>query len=739
MDTTPRRYEYGTVQRAPLVRPPKGNRGTKKRRKYKDLIITFDIETTRLQPEEQSVMYVWQVCILHRQVIIGRTWAQLEQLLYDMSAELDEDEYIVIYVHNLAYEFQFLRAIHEWEEFEIFALDKRKVCKATWEELRIEFRCSYIHSNMSLAEFTAKMGVEHGKLSGDEFNYNTERLPWTPLTDREIEYCVNDVVGLAEALEKEMLLDGDTLYTIPATSTGYVRRDAKRALHTMQHNPCVDIQPTWEVYELLREAFRGGNTHANRYFASGMQEDEFGEPVDNHILHGVKSADRSSSYPDVQCNCLFPMSEFKPLQPCTTDRVIRMIGTRRKALLMRVAFTNIRLRDPYWGCPYLSTDKCRRIRGAAFDNGRILSAEYLEVTLTDVDFEIVLSEYDSDDTAIFECYAARYGTLPQPLIDVTIGYYRAKTELKGIPGQEIYYMKCKNKLNSIYGMMATNPVRLSPHYCRGDWLDSDDDPREKFDEYLRNAFLCYQHGVWVTAWARLKLEQGIRLAHGLTMDGKPINWQKIGKRPPSFVYCDTDSVKYTGVIDWTEFNRRAEKASTNSGAFAADPSGEVHFMGVFEDDVPTGYADFATMGAKKYAYVYRRGGRTNITIAGVTKKKGGRELDDMAARSRVMNRRGRRCSCPRSLPDQLHRPILRKYTGIDLFRDGTTFHAAGGLEAVYNDHPEIRETWRDGKRIGIYPNIVLRPSSYTLGLTAEYRALLAGTAYLENWKFDIDK
>ena len=89
-----------------------------------------------------------------------------------------------------------------------------------------------------------------------------------------------------------MARDGDTLQTIPLTSTGYVRRNAKRALKdgSVHHNFVYSILPDIDTYRALREAFRGGNTHANRYFA--------GDVVEN-----VHSADRSSSYPAVMCNC----------------------------------------------------------------------------------------------------------------------------------------------------------------------------------------------------------------------------------------------------------------------------------------------------------------------------------------------------------------------------------------------------------------------------------------------------
>ena len=63
-----------------------------------------------------------------------------------------------------------------------------------------EFRCSYLHSNMSLEVFLEKMGVEDLKQSGEEFDYSKIRYPWTPLSDQEMKYIVNDVKGLVEAL-----------------------------------------------------------------------------------------------------------------------------------------------------------------------------------------------------------------------------------------------------------------------------------------------------------------------------------------------------------------------------------------------------------------------------------------------------------------------------------------------------------------------------------------------------------
>lgn len=665
MIITPEEYQPGTIRNIPQQKRGKGNPKTKTRVTYKDVICTFDIETSRLPEIEQSIMYVWMFHIHPHTTIVGRTWEELAHLYCKMCEEL-EDDTLCIFVHNLSYEFQFMRAIYNFVNEEIFAVDRRKVLKCTMYG-KLEFRCSYLHCNMSLEEYTNKMKVQHRKLSGDEFNYKEIRYPWTPLKPRQLEYCVNDVIGLAEAIEIEMAADGDNLYTFPLTSTGYVRRDAKKAMRKAPPSFVKNQLPDLEIYTLCREAFRGGDTHANRYYAG-------------RIVKNVRSADRSSSYPEVVCNCLFPVSEFHKIGRVEFDRLIYLIKVRKKAVLMRVSISNLRLTDEFWGAPYLSRDKCRRIERGVYDNGRLLSADYLETTLTDVDLRIVLGQYSFDDMCAFDVAYATYGKLPESLIAATIDYYRAKTELKNVPGQDIYYMKSKNKLNSIYGMMAQDPVKQNTLFNNGEWEVADEPVQNILDVSNSKAFLCYQWGVWVTAHARAALQEGIKLAGD------------------SFVYCDTDSVKYVGYIDWSEYNKGRIAASLESGAYATDPSGEVHYMGVYEAD--GFYPEFKTLGAKKYAFTYEPGGATYVTIAGVTKKKGGRELD--------------------------------KHGGLKAFEPGFVFVEAGGTECVYNDNPEIGTIMREGREIRITPNTVIRDSTYTLGITAEYENIL------QNARLDLD-
>lgn len=425
------------IDSLPRVAKLPGNPGRKNRPILIDCVCCFDIETTYLSDIEQSFMYVWQFQ-LGEYTIVGRTWEEFKTLVQRIKEAIKPKERLICYVHNLSFEFQFLRGIYTFTKEEVFCMDRRKIARCEMDKT-IEFRCSYIHSNMSLDQFTKKMQCKVRKLTG-EFDYSKIRYPWTELTDEEMAYCINDVVSLQEAIEKEMQIDGDTLDTIPLTSTGYVRRKCKKAMRSKPafHSYISDQLPDYDLYVCLREAFRGGNTHANHVYVG-------------QILENVHSVDRSSSYPDVLVNHDYPISYFHHRGPVTIERFLKNKNEHKRACLIRIAMFNVKLKNYFNGCPYLSKDKCRLIHGALFDNGRILTAQYLETTLTDIDYDIVISQYDFENPCIFDSYYARYGRLPQEFIDVICDMYKDKTALKGDPEKGVLYEKIKNMINALYG------------------------------------------------------------------------------------------------------------------------------------------------------------------------------------------------------------------------------------------------------------------------------------------------
>lgn len=652
----------------------RGNQRTRAKRTYKDCVCAFDTETSYISELDRSILYIWQFQLDEALTVYGRTWAEFLDFYERVNAVMKDDEFIVVYVHNLSYEFQFMRSLFDIEPENVFVVKSRRILK--WTQGHFEFRCSYLQSNMSLAAFTKKFNVQHQKLSGAEFDYEKRRYPDTALTARELEYCFNDVIGLVEAIKAEMERDGDNLYTIPLTSTGYVRREIKAALRIWGRAKLADLMPVPDVYVLLREAFRGGNTHANRYF---VKNPEFDLPP----IQNVNSADRSSSYPDVQVNYKFPMTPFKAVLKTVSYSELKShyIKKRGYALLFRLAIFNLQMRDQFNPCPYISYDKARNVRGKCLDNGRLLSADYCEITVTDIDFKIIDSQYElsDDNVMITDLYFSNYDYLPDEMRSLVKNYYIQKTQLKGIPEQQLYYDKFKNLINACYGCSAQDPAKDNILYQQ----DADGDENDIYQaegknlyELLENArpTMPYQWGVWTTARARERLQIMIDAVHN--------------DPHCEFVYTDTDSVKYIGDFDLEQINKGLRETAINNGAYADDTKGRRHYMGVYEFEET--YKQFETMGAKSYVYEDQEG-KLHITIAGVPKKAGARELEKMG--------------------------------GFDAYQVGAIFHD-GVTVTSYHDEREHKQIVIDGHDCELTSDLCIKNSFHQIGFSKDYNILL---------------
>lgn len=127
----------------------------------------------------------------------------------------------------------------------------------------------------------------------------------------------------------------------------------------------------------------------------------------------------------------------------------------RFAYILVVRFKKIKSR--YYN-NFISFSKCRNIRGGHYDNGRVVSADELEITLTDIDFRFILKSY-SGTYQILESYSTYYRYLPKQYVNFILDKYERKTKLKNVEGKEIEYALSKNMFNSLYGMTVTNTIR----------------------------------------------------------------------------------------------------------------------------------------------------------------------------------------------------------------------------------------------------------------------------------------
>ena len=102
---------------------------------YGEIESGFDIETTSMYgngEDKFSFMYAWAFGISNekQEIVMGRTWEEFQQLCDYIVRfyELNKKKRLVVYVHNLGYEFEFMKHFFQWEQ--VFAVKSRKSVKA---------------------------------------------------------------------------------------------------------------------------------------------------------------------------------------------------------------------------------------------------------------------------------------------------------------------------------------------------------------------------------------------------------------------------------------------------------------------------------------------------------------------------------------------------------------------------------------------------------------------------------
>lgn len=575
---------------------------------------SFDIETSSFysgQQEKIGIMYEWTFGI-NGVVTIGRTWYKFVELYLKIvqKLELEYNKRLIVYVHNLAYEFQFIRRLFSWDK--VFCMDERKPLYAITEE-GIEFRCSYRLSGKSLAKLGADLQVYKMKKMSGDLDYSLIRNSETPLSEKELKYCENDVRVIMCYIQ-ECIDSVKYIYKLPLTKTGYVRQYCKKACYSGSRqkwfnyrNIMKSLTLDAEEYQQLKRAFCGGFTHANALYSG-------------KVLFDVASFDFGSSYPAVMLSRQFPMSKAERYIPESKDDFKKQL--RAYCCLFDIEFFNIQsktiIEHP------LSFSRCKQVINHVVDNGRIVSANHVKTTITEQDYMVLEQFYTWEDANVtnFKRYMKAY--LPKDFAMAVLNLYIDKTQLKDIEGKEVEYMLSKERLNSCYGMCVTDIVRENVSYSDDGYEMFVPDLEEAINKYNngKNRFLFYPWGVWITAYARSNLFTGI-LACG-----------------EDYVYSDTDSVKILNIDKhrgyFEDYNksiredlkRAAEHWGINPEQFSPmNKDGKKKYLGAWEYEKT--YKRFKTLGAKRYMVEFPNalkgdnGRKYNIaiTVSGVNKFK----------------------------------------------------------------------------------------------------------------------
>ena len=578
-----------------------------KKFEYYNIPAAFDIEVSsfREHEEKRACMYIWMFGI-NNLVTYGRTWEELDSFLKVLSTVLglDENRRLCVYVHNLSYEFQFIRKRFDWNE--VFLLEERKpaYCRTGGYEFRCSMKLAGGKSLESVGKDLQKYKVE--KKVGD-LDYNKVRHSETPLTEKELGYCENDIRVLLSYIQEKIETDGD-ITKIPLTNTGYVRNYCRKACFkswrrykTLMKN--LEVEP--DEYGQLKRAFQGGFTHANAKYVG-------------KVIENVASFDLTSSYPTVMVLEKFPMSRGKHIGSVTdVEQLLQLMET--KCCMFNLEVTNLRPRL-FQDNP-ISASKCQILERHIENNGRVVFADRLKITCTEQDLYIYAQFYDWDEWEITDMVVYDKAYLPRNFVKSILKLYKDKTQLKGLVDQTVNYMISKNMINAAYGMIVTDINRKEFDYVDDAFITSAPNLESNIEKYNKSMkrFLYYPWGVWVTAYARANL------------------FSAIIELGDDYIYSDTDSVKFTNYEKHLDYFKNygeiiMEKISDAStfhrisvDEFSPqNKSGKKVTIGLW--DFEGVYDKFKTLGAKRY--LVQKDGKFSLTVAGVNKKSACKYLEE---------------------------------------------------------------------------------------------------------------
>ena len=564
---------------------------------YLSIGVAFDIETTSYysikHDRELATMYVWQLGI-NKDTIIGRTWTDFVLVLEQLNKYAEsKNGTILCLVHNLSFEFQFIKSIFDWNKNkdgypDIFAKDDRTILYARWKN--IEFRDTLALTSMPLSSFKKNFGLSIGKLKGD-LDYSLLRHSKTNINKQELAYCINDVQILTEFFHKyieETYLKNKK--QIPLTSTGIVRAEIKEEFNKMDKESkrkmlrrIQNAQPSEAMYKFMRQfVFRGGYVHANTTACNYLWEESF-DSYDLKSAHPAQMLQRKFSWKYNKRN----KSQF--------PKVLELARTNDYGFLGIFKFYNICCSG------FHSLESKNKIIDASLDavyeNGRLVCASWVKVGLIHTDFFNYEDLYTWDRYECTVLYQAKLEPLPDYVRKIVLKYFTLKETL---PKDSLEYMLSKRKLNSCFGMAATS---LPVHE-----LIFNEDLNEfeasaisrTYDELTRYLIMLPQWAIEIAAYTRRDIVKSVKACGFDSM------------------YYDTDSNKIKNPQFYKDFfeNFNKEKMEANEAMEVYDFDRSLFSrIGCFEKEY-TG-TRFKVLGAKRY--LVEHNGEIQCTVAGMVK------------------------------------------------------------------------------------------------------------------------
>lgn len=613
-------YEMGVDDIEKLInkylKSNKPNIVGRKGHQYLNVSASFDIETSSFYQDTDKValMYIWQFGLYDTVkqdtiCIVGRTWREFSDLMVIFNKILPKNVKLIVFVHNLAYEYTFLNTeLHDLKSKDFFVKPNTPLY-AVFN--CFEFRCSYLLSGYALSNLNTKTK----KLKGD-LDYNLLRHSKTPLDDNEMAYCLNDVRIVCEYIYDKMQQENNDISKMPYTKTGYVRRGLKLACigdnflgnkrkAYAQRTQALQLDGLFE-YTLLKLAYTGGFTGCNpEYYGITISEI-------------VECQDFSSSYPSQICEEEFPIS-YQDYKPTMTMSEFEEYN-KCYAMYGKAIFTNIKAKHSWSTSISFSKAYEIDIDSEIFNNGKVYQANRLELVITNIDYDVIKQNYDFD--VEFEgVFIYKKGYLPKEVVEFILDKYQGKTVLKGVKGREAEYINKKEDNNSIYGCAVTDRCKMNIIEKEDGSYEFDDSKTEEelIDNYNKRLYLGtevlpYQWGIYISALARKKL------------------WLGINACGENFIYSDTDSIYFLPskeIYDFIEDYNKTIEIKFMMLCYHYDLPDDCWKPKTIEGvEKPLGFWDFdgqykkfKTLGAKRYIK-QDMNDNIKITVAGLGKSQG---------------------------------------------------------------------------------------------------------------------
>ena len=563
---------------------------------YNDCIIMADTETSKETAGTICKNYVvaWTISVrafdMNIVTLYGHRPSEMVDCLNKMMAAM-EGMKTVVYIHNLNYDWTFLRKhfIKEW------GAPEHQLNTKSYNPIYIEFknglilRDSLILSQRSLEKWAKDLDVDHQKAVG-AWDYDKVRNQSDSFSPMEKTYIENDTLAGVECIQKTMDALGKRIFSMPYTATGIERNTVQQIGKKHRAKDLFKrIIPPYNVQQILEKCFHGGYVHLNRYYAEKV------------VRGDIDVYDAISGYPAWLLLGRYPMERFSPFNEMCDPHFI-LANSDVYAYIFKLIMIKPELKEYDTDMPVIQSSKCERTINEIDDCGRILEAEYLEIYTNSVDLELIMKQYKYKKAVCIDVFFAELGYLPKWFTDHVFELFAKKQKLRG--GDPVAYSIAKSRLNSLFGMSVQKPCKVSilENYENGEFEPVEDSNEEALYEAYRHkysAVLPFQWGSFVTSYMQRELH-------------------KIGEMVRIWIYSDTDSVvgKEFDLEKLYAYNEDIKRQLVERGYGGVTVKGVEYWPGTFQLDGQ--YSEFIAVGAKRYA-CREKNGNVKITCAGLSK------------------------------------------------------------------------------------------------------------------------